>query len=52
MGVRVLERFEDIEQIEFDAQNHLWDTALAGDDAKVYTDARPPVGVIHLTLRR
>jgi urate oxidase len=52
MGVRVLERFEDIEQIEFDAQNRLWDTALAGDDAKVYTDARPPFGVIHLTLRR
>jgi urate oxidase / 2-oxo-4-hydroxy-4-carboxy-5-ureidoimidazoline decarboxylase len=52
MGVRVLERFEDIEQIEFDAQNHLWDTALAGEDAKVYTDARPPFRVIHLTLLR
>jgi urate oxidase / 2-oxo-4-hydroxy-4-carboxy-5-ureidoimidazoline decarboxylase len=52
MGVRVLERFEDIEQIEFVAQNRLWDTALTGDGAKVYTDARPPFGVIHLTLRR
>ena len=30
MGVRVLERFEDIEQIEFDAQNRLWDTGARG----------------------
>jgi urate oxidase len=52
MGVRLLERFEDIEQLEFDAQNHLWDTALVGDGAKVFTDARPPFGVIHLTLKR
>jgi urate oxidase / 2-oxo-4-hydroxy-4-carboxy-5-ureidoimidazoline decarboxylase len=52
MGVRALEHFEDIEQIEFDAQNRLWDTALTGDGAKVYTDARPPFGVIHLTLGR
>ena len=27
MGVRVLERFEEIELVEFDAQNRLWDTA-------------------------
>ena len=52
MGVRVLERFEDIEQIEFEAQNRLWDTALTGDGVRVYTDARPPFGVIHLTLKR
>jgi urate oxidase/2-oxo-4-hydroxy-4-carboxy-5-ureidoimidazoline decarboxylase len=52
MGVRVLERFEDIELIEFDAQNRLWDTAIAAEGVKVYTDARPPYGVIHLTLER
>jgi urate oxidase / 2-oxo-4-hydroxy-4-carboxy-5-ureidoimidazoline decarboxylase len=52
MGVRALEHFEDIEQIEFDAQNRLWDTALDVDGTKVYTDARPPFGVIHLTLGR
>jgi urate oxidase/2-oxo-4-hydroxy-4-carboxy-5-ureidoimidazoline decarboxylase len=52
MGVHALERFEDIELIEFDAQNRLWDTALASDGTKVYTDARPPFGVIHLTLAR
>jgi urate oxidase len=52
MGVRLLERFEDIEQVEFDAQNRLWDTALTGDGVKVYTEARPPFGVIHLTLKR
>jgi urate oxidase len=38
--------------VEFDAQNRLWDTALTSDRVKVYTDARPPFGVIHLTLKR
>jgi len=52
MGVRTLEHFEDIEQVELDAQNRLWDTAQVADGAKVYTDARPPFGVIHLTLGR
>jgi urate oxidase / 2-oxo-4-hydroxy-4-carboxy-5-ureidoimidazoline decarboxylase len=52
MGVRLLERFADIDQVEVDAQNRLWDTALMGDGVNVYTDARPPFGVIHLTLKR
>jgi urate oxidase len=52
MGVRLLERFEDIELVEFDAQNRLWDKALEGNGATVYTDARPPFGVIHLALKR
>jgi hypothetical protein len=30
----------------------LWDTALTGEGVKVYMDARPPFGVIHLTLKR
>jgi urate oxidase / 2-oxo-4-hydroxy-4-carboxy-5-ureidoimidazoline decarboxylase len=52
MGTRVLERFDEIEQIELDGQNRLWDAAHAHDSVKVYTDARPPFGVIHLTLAR
>jgi urate oxidase len=52
MGTRVLDRFDAIEQIEFDGQNRLWDTARTQDGVAVYTDARPPFGVIHLTLAR
>ena len=52
MGVRALERFPEIERMEFDAQNRLWDTARSADGVAVYTDARPPFGVIHLTLER
>jgi urate oxidase len=52
MGVRALERFEEIEEISFTGQNRLWDTAQESDEATVYTDARPPFGVIHLQLRR
>ena len=52
MGTRVLARFREIEQIELDGQNRLWDTARTHDGVAVYTDARPPFGVIHLTLAR
>ena len=52
MGVRALEQFPEIEEIELDGQNRLWDTARSADGIAVYTDARPPFGVIHLTLRR
>jgi urate oxidase len=52
MGVRALEEFPDVVSISFQAQNRLWDTAQTDDDAAVYTDARPPYGLIELTLRR
>jgi urate oxidase/2-oxo-4-hydroxy-4-carboxy-5-ureidoimidazoline decarboxylase len=52
MGVRALEQFPEIAEIEFDGENHLWDTARTADGVAVYTDARPPFGVIHLTLKR
>jgi urate oxidase/2-oxo-4-hydroxy-4-carboxy-5-ureidoimidazoline decarboxylase len=52
MGIRVLERFQEIELIEFEGQNRLWDTAQTHGDVTVYTEARPPYGVIHLTLAR
>ncbi|MBI4277817.1 MAG: hypothetical protein HY660_05120 [Armatimonadetes bacterium] len=46
-GVRV--------EVSFEAENHPWDTARVSDAdplVKVYTDPRPPYGVIGLTLRR
>jgi urate oxidase len=55
MGVRLLERFPQMGEVTFEAQNRLWDTAFvseADERVKVYTDPRPPYGSIKLTLGR
>jgi urate oxidase len=52
MGVRALEQFPGLGSISFQAQNRLWDTARSSEAVTVYTDARPPFGVIELTLER
>jgi urate oxidase len=55
MGRRALERFPQLAEISFDAQNRLWDTALASDQderVKVYTDPRATYGRIGLVMRR
>jgi urate oxidase/2-oxo-4-hydroxy-4-carboxy-5-ureidoimidazoline decarboxylase len=52
MGVRALDEFRELEQIVFDGQNRLWDTAKTRDEIAVYTDARPPFGTIYLALKR
>jgi urate oxidase len=55
MGVRVLERFAEIEEVSFAAQNRLWDTAQVSEEnerVRIYTDPRPPYGAVELTLRR
>ena len=52
IGVQVLEGFPEIATVDFYAENRLWDTAQTGDNAAVYTDARPPFGVITLALER
>ena len=55
MGRRLLERFPAIAELSFEAENRLWDTAQiskADERVKVYTDPRPPYGMIGLTLRR
>jgi len=52
IGVKVLESFPEIATVDFYAENRLWDTAAPGEEATVYTDARPPFGVITLTLER
>jgi urate oxidase len=55
MGTRALRQFPGIAEISFEAQNRLWDTALVADAderVKVFTDPRPPYGMIGLVLRR
>jgi urate oxidase / 2-oxo-4-hydroxy-4-carboxy-5-ureidoimidazoline decarboxylase len=55
IGTRMLDRWPQLAEVSFDAQNRLWD--LGGespDDARVrtYADPRPPFGHIGLVLRR
>jgi urate oxidase / 2-oxo-4-hydroxy-4-carboxy-5-ureidoimidazoline decarboxylase len=52
MGVRALDRFSEIDNIAFRAENRLWDRAAEADGVAVYTDARPPFGEIFLSLDR
>ena len=52
MGVRALARFPEIDNIAFRAENRLWDAAVETDGVSVFTDARPPFGVITLSLDR
>jgi urate oxidase len=55
IGQRMLERWPQLAEVSFEAQNRLWDTAevsATDDRVRVYTDPRPPYGRIGLTLRR
>src|SRR5438132_537356 len=55
MGKRVLERFPELSEVSFDAQNRLWDTAKVSDrdpKIRVFSDPKPAHGSIGLTLRR
>lgn len=55
MGRRILARFPQIVEVSFEAENRTWDTAAtspADPRRAVYTDPRPPFGVIGLTLTR
>ena len=55
MGQRLLAEFPQLVEVSFEAQNRLWDTAQVSESdprEKVYTDPRPPYGVIGLMLRR
>jgi urate oxidase len=55
MGLCLLARFPQMAAVSFAAQNRLWDTAFVSDtdpQTKVYTDPRPPYGLITLTMRR
>ncbi|HYO51117.1 MAG TPA: urate oxidase, partial [Chloroflexia bacterium] len=55
IGKRLLARFPQLDEVSFEAQNRLWDTAFVSDAderLKVYTDPRPPYGSIKLALTR
>ncbi len=55
IGTRMLERYPELVEVTFEAQNRTFDPS--GEDAddpriKVHTDPRPPYGRIGLTMRR
>ena len=55
IGVAMLDRWPQLAEVSFEAQNRLWDVAVTADDderVKVYCDPRPPYGRIGLVLRR
>lgn len=55
MGRRALERFPQLSEVSFDAQNRLWETARTSEQdpaVRVYTDPHPTYGRIGLVLRR
>jgi urate oxidase/2-oxo-4-hydroxy-4-carboxy-5-ureidoimidazoline decarboxylase len=53
MGTRVLEEIPAIAQVDLEANNRTWDAVTGPEaDVGVYTDARPPYGILGLSLRR
>jgi urate oxidase len=55
MGSRILDRFQELSEVSFMAQNRLWDTSGRGEGSnseRVFSDPKPAHGVIGLTLRR
>ena len=55
IGIRMLDRWPQLAEVSFDAQNRLWDVgAESSEDVRVktYADPRPPFGHIGLVLRR
>jgi urate oxidase len=50
----MLDRWPQLAEASFDAQNRLWDVVGEADDGRVrtYADPRPPYGHIGLVLRR
>jgi urate oxidase / 2-oxo-4-hydroxy-4-carboxy-5-ureidoimidazoline decarboxylase len=55
MGLRVLARFAELDEVSFEAQNRLWDTVKVSESdptLRVFADPRPAHGSIYLSLRR
>ena len=55
IGTRMLDRWPQLIEVSFDAQNRLWDVGVESPDdprVKTYADPRPPFGHIGLVLRR
>jgi urate oxidase/2-oxo-4-hydroxy-4-carboxy-5-ureidoimidazoline decarboxylase len=53
VGARMLEELPMVMEVRLEANNRTWDLAAErGDTQAVFTDPRPPYGVLGLTLRR
>jgi urate oxidase len=55
IGLRLLDRFPQLAEVGFEAQNRLWDTATISEtdeQVRVYVEPRPPYGRIGLVMRR
>jgi urate oxidase / 2-oxo-4-hydroxy-4-carboxy-5-ureidoimidazoline decarboxylase len=55
IGLRMLDRFPQLSEVSFEAQNRLWDTAAISDadqKVRVYIEPRPPYGRIGLVMHR
>jgi len=55
MGRVMLERYQQLSEVSFEAQNRLWDLAVTSEDddrMNVYCDPSPPYGKIGFVLRR
>ncbi|HEV2013525.1 MAG TPA: urate oxidase [Candidatus Dormibacteraeota bacterium] len=53
MATRLLEQFDGMAEVSFEAQNRLWDTSKVSDrdpTIRVFSDPKPAHGVIGLTL--
>jgi urate oxidase len=52
IGTRLLDEMPSLAEVHLEANNRTWDTVAERGDVGVYTDPRPPYGVLGLTLRR
>jgi urate oxidase / 2-oxo-4-hydroxy-4-carboxy-5-ureidoimidazoline decarboxylase len=53
IGKKLLEDISEMAEVRLEANNRTWDTVVeCGETLAVYTDARPPYGILGLTLRR
>jgi urate oxidase / 2-oxo-4-hydroxy-4-carboxy-5-ureidoimidazoline decarboxylase len=53
IGTKMLEEIPSIAEVHLEANNRTWDTiAERGEDLGIYTEARPPFGVLGLSLNR
>ena len=53
VGTKLLGAIPDMAEVRLEANNRTWDTVVEqGEKLGVYTDARPPYGILGLTLRR
>lgn len=55
IGLRMLDRFPQLAEVSFEAQNRLWDTgaqSTSEPEVRVYVEPRPPFGRIGLRMHR